>query len=75
MSLSGVKIVELERKMELVLRGLNLLLFEESEEWPMEEVEELRARLQGYVKGRSSEFVGLRDSVERLQADNPQEGS
>jgi hypothetical protein len=41
------------------MRGLNLLLFEEGELLPDDEVEELKARLEDYVKGRRFEFVKL----------------
>jgi hypothetical protein len=53
------KLVELERKIDVIMRGLNLLLFEEGELLPDEEVEELKARLEDYVKGRRFEFVKL----------------
>ena len=53
------KLVELERKVDVIMRGLNLLLFEEGELLPDDEVEELKARLEDYVKGRRFEFVKL----------------
>jgi hypothetical protein len=53
------KPVELERKIDATMRGLNLLLFEEGELLPDDEVEELKARLEDYVKGRRFEFVKL----------------
>lgn len=53
------KLVELERKIDAIMRGLNLLLFEEGELLPDDEVEELRTRLEDYVKGRRFEFVKL----------------
>ena len=53
------KLVELERKIDAIMRGLNLLLFEEGELLPDDEVEELKARLEDYVKGRRFEFVKL----------------
>ncbi len=53
------KLVELERKIGAIMRGLNLLLFEEGELLPDDEVEELKARLEDYVKGKRFEFVKL----------------
>jgi hypothetical protein len=53
------KLVELERKIDAIVRGLNLLLFEEGELLPDDEVEGLKARLEDYVKGRRFEFVKL----------------
>ena len=53
------RLVELERKIDAIMRGLNLLLFEEGELLPDDEVEELKARLEDYVKGRRFEFVKL----------------
>lgn len=53
------KLVELERKIEAIMTGLNLLLFEEGELLPDDEVEELKARLEDYVKERRFEFVKL----------------
>jgi len=53
------KLVELERKIDAIMRGLNLLLFEGGELLPDDEVEELKARLEDYVKGRRFEFVKL----------------
>ena len=58
---SEAKLVELEKKVDAIMRGLNLLLFEEGELLPDEEVEELKARLEDYVKGRRAEFVKLDD--------------
>ena len=53
------KLVELERKIDAIMRAINLLLFEEGELLPDDEVEELKARLEDYVKGRRFEFVKL----------------
>jgi hypothetical protein len=53
------RLVELERKIDAIMRGLNLLLFEEGELLPDDEVEELKVRLEDYVKGRRFEFVKL----------------
>jgi 5-carboxymethyl-2-hydroxymuconate isomerase len=57
--MAEAKVAELERKVDTLMRGLNLLLFEEGEVFPEAEVEELRARLDDYLKGRRSEFLPL----------------
>jgi len=56
------RVVELERKVDAVMRGLNVLIFEEGEAFPSEEVEELKARLDDYLNGRRSEFVMLHET-------------
>jgi hypothetical protein len=57
--LAEARVVELERKVDAIMKGLNVLLFEEGETFPSEEVGELRARLDDYLKGRRSKFVML----------------
>jgi 5-carboxymethyl-2-hydroxymuconate isomerase len=57
--MTEARVVELERKLDTVMRGLNLLLFEEGEVFPEEEVKELKTRLDDYLKGRRAEFVTL----------------
>ena len=54
---SEAKLVELEKKVDVLMRGLNVLLFEEGETLRGQEVEDLKARLDDYLKGRRSEFV------------------
>lgn len=54
------RIAELERRVDLLMRGLNLLL-EEGEEADTEELQEIRTRLADYLKGRRDEFVELSD--------------
>ncbi len=57
--MSEAKLVELERKVDVIMKGLNLLLFEEGETLREEEIEDLRARLNDYLTGRRSEFARL----------------
>ena len=57
--MSEAKFVELEKKVDVLMRGLNLLLFEEGDTLPEKEVEDLKARLDDYVKGKRSEFAKL----------------
>lgn len=51
--------MELERKIDVIMKGLNMLLFEESEAVLEEEAQDLKSRFEDYVKGRRSEFVML----------------
>ena len=67
------RLVELERKVGLVMRGLNLLLFEEGEMVSEEAAEELRTRLRDYLEGRTSEFVEIGEL--NVQDIDSQEGS
>jgi len=57
--MAEAKVVELERKVDTIMRGLNLMLFEEGEIFPEKEVKELKARLDDYIKQRRSEYVTL----------------
>jgi len=57
--LAEAKLAELERKVDVIMRGLNLLLFGEGEVVPENEIRDLKGRLDDYVASRSSEFVSL----------------
>jgi hypothetical protein len=57
--MAEAKVAELERKVGTIMRGLNLLLFEEGEVFPEGEVQELRAQLDDYLKGGRSELLSL----------------
>ena len=57
--MSEAKVIELEKKVDTILRSLNLLLFEEAEVVSDKEAKDLKARLDDYLKGRLSEFVTL----------------
>ena len=69
--MSKPRLVELERRIDLALKGMNLLLFGKAEPIPLEEKKELQRRLGDYVTGKSSEFVELKD----LQGTATQEGN
>jgi len=56
---SEARVIELEKKVDTILRSLNLLLFEEAEVVSDKEAKELKGRLYDYLKGRLSEFVTL----------------
>jgi len=57
--LAEAKLAELEWKVDVIMRGLNLLLFGEGEVVPENEIRDLKGRLDDYVASRSSEFVSL----------------
>lgn len=57
--MAEAKLAELERKVDVIMRGLNLLLFGEGEVVPENEIRDLKGRLDDYVASRSSEFVSL----------------
>jgi len=57
------RVLELERKVDLILRSLNLLLFHEPEELSKDELKELKSRFEDYLKVKDSEFVELKSSV------------
>ncbi len=57
--MAEAKLAELERKVDVIMKGLNMLLFGEGEVLPEDESEDLKERLEDYVRGRSSEFVKL----------------
>jgi hypothetical protein len=54
-----VKVLELERRVDVLSKALYLILFEEAEAVPKKEVEELKERLNAYVQGKRNEFVPL----------------
>jgi hypothetical protein len=63
-------LVELERRVDLAMKGMNLLLFGEAEVVSAKERKELQKRLKDYL-GSKSAFVELKD----LQGPHPQKSS
>ncbi len=59
--MSESRLVELEHRVDLVLKGFNLILFGKAETVSREERRELEMRLKDYVTGKRSEFVELKD--------------
>jgi len=57
--MSEARVTELEKKVDTILRSLNLLLFKEAEVVSDKEAKELKGRADDYLKGRLSEFVTL----------------
>ena len=53
------RIKEIEEKVDVLLKGMNVLLFEEPEELDAEEAEELKRRLDDYLKHRDEEFISF----------------
>jgi hypothetical protein len=59
--MTSPELVELERRVDLALKGMNLLLFGEAESISRKEKRELQNRLSDYLAGKRSEFVELKD--------------
>lgn len=57
------KMLELEKKVDVMSKALYLILFEKAEVLPREEVEELKTRLNAYLRGRRDEFVSLEEML------------
>jgi len=53
------KVLELERKVDVLSRALYLMLFVDAEALPEGEVEELKELLSAYVQGKRDDFVSL----------------
>lgn len=53
------KLVELEKWMDVAMKGLNLFLFKEPEEISPKEKKVLQRRLQDYIGGKKAQFVEL----------------
>ena len=62
---NSARLVELERRVDLALKGLNLLLFGEAEEISTRERKVLEQRLRDYTRGNKSKFVELKDLQSR----------
>ncbi len=69
--MSKPRLVELERRVDLALKGINLLLFGKAESISRKERQELQRRLRDKFTGKKSEFVELKD----LQGTVTQEGN
>jgi hypothetical protein len=54
----AARLTALEKRVDLALKGLNLLLFEHGEEISPSEKRILKKRLKEYTSGKKSEFVG-----------------
>jgi hypothetical protein len=59
--MSNPELAELERRVDLAMKGMNLLIFGEREAISSKERKELRKRLRDYLNGKTSEFVELKD--------------
>ena len=57
--MSEAKLAELERKVDVIMKGLNLFLFGEGEVLPENEVRDLQKRLEDYETSRAYKFVNL----------------
>jgi len=69
---TGLK--KLERKVNLLSKALNLLLFEDMERISKREAREIERRLSAYWRGRKSQSVSLKD-VLNVGSKNTQKSS
>lgn len=58
---STARLAALEKRVDIAMKGLNLLLFEEAEEISAKERKILKKRLKDYTSGKKSEFVELEE--------------
>lgn len=61
------KVSELEEKVRVLARAMNLMLME-GEEMSREEIEEVKRRLNDWLKEKRSKFISLKEA---LQSDSP----
>jgi len=60
------RLLELEKRVDVLERALYLLLFEEGEDVSREEVEEIRVRLKDFFEGRMKEFISFEEFEENV---------
>ena len=60
------RLLELEKRVDVLERALYLLLFEEGEDVSREEVEEIRERLKDYFEDRMKEFISFEEFEENV---------
>ena len=65
MSVLEARVAELERKVDILTKALNILLAE-GEELPEEEVKEIKARLEDWLKKRSEKFTDLEEVLNEI---------
>jgi hypothetical protein len=53
------RLLQLEKRVDVAMKGLNILLFEDPEEIPPREKKLLQQRLRDYSKRKKSNFVEL----------------
>jgi hypothetical protein len=66
--------LDLESKVDLLSKAVNLLIFGKKEIISKKEAKEIQKRLGDYVKGNESEFVNLED-ISDAKRKNPQKSS
>ena len=60
------RLLELEKRVDVLERALYLLLFEEGEDVSREEIEEIRERLKDYFEGWMKEFISFEEFEENV---------
>ena len=59
--MSEAKLEALELRVELVLKGMNLMLFDEGEAMSSKDRSKIQRRMKEYASGDRSRFVELKD--------------
>lgn len=69
------RVAKLEKKVDVITKALQMLLFEETEELPKEEIEELKKRLKDYSSGKKEEFFTIDELLNNVQSNHTQKSS
>jgi|GEM_PF-1509547 hypothetical protein len=65
------RVLELERRVSILSRALYLILFEEGETLPKNEIDDLKKRLNNY-RERREEFTSLNEMLKDVQSNTAQ---
>ncbi|MEM2873152.1 MAG: hypothetical protein QXD82_03170 [Nitrososphaerales archaeon] len=65
------RVLELERRVSILSRALYLILFEEGETLPRNEIDDLKKRLNDY-RARREEFMSLNEMLNNVQSNTSQ---
>ena len=65
------RVLELERRVSILSRALHLILFEEGEVFPKNEIDDLKNRLNDY-RERREEFISLNELPKDVQSNTAQ---
>jgi len=68
-------LVKLEKRVNLLEKAVNLLLFGEYVEVPEAERQEILSRLMDYIEGREEEFIDFEELEGIVQGKNTQKSS
>ncbi len=65
------RVLELEKRVSILSRALYLILFEEGETFPKNEIDDLKKRLNDY-RARREEFISLNGMLKDVQSNTSQ---